>query len=245
MVKTGKRYRKVGDLDDERLNANTDFGGEDEELDEPREYRSARPDEEDEDIEEEEDEIDEDVRDLFAEAQQLDYGRGNLISKLRAYTDRTPKLTGGDLDASWEYADVGEEAVGGENPTPDQSVVDDMGEALGLTYEDDEELGAEDKLEQRDKEPWELNPESSEEFEGRIEAEFKRTRRVKPPTDAARQRVTAAHRTAAGKERRPGPRAKTAARANVRVTAPSRKDRTSARRTRGVPGKTRGSRRAA
>jgi len=58
---------------------------------------------------------------------------------------------------------VGEESVGGGNPTPDQDVVEELGEAVGLTYEDNEPLGGEAKLRSRDEHRWELNPASSEE----------------------------------------------------------------------------------
>lgn len=57
---------------------------------------------------------------------------------------------------------VGEESVGGGNPTPDQDVVEELGEAVGLTYEDNEPLGGEAKLHARDEHRWELNPASSE-----------------------------------------------------------------------------------
>jgi hypothetical protein len=56
----------------------------------------------------------------------------------------------------------GEEAVGGTTPTPDQDVVDDLGQALGVTYEDDEPLGGE-KIRERDRNRWELDPESPRE----------------------------------------------------------------------------------
>lgn len=108
-----------------------------------------------------EDEVDEEVKEIFEEAQELDYGSNDFVRKLQEYTDRSPLLTGGDPDASWDYADVGEETVGGENPTPDQSVVEEQGEALGLVYNDDEPLRTTDKLEKRDREPWDLNPASS------------------------------------------------------------------------------------
>ncbi len=100
-----------------------------------------------------EDKVDEEVSDIFDQAQDLAYGSSDFVRKLKSYTDRSPKLSGGDLDASWENSDVGEEAVGGENPTPDQSLVDEQGEALGITYNDDEPLHTTDKLEQRDREP--------------------------------------------------------------------------------------------
>src|SRR5262245_2687778 len=53
--------------------------------------------------------------------------------ELREYTASSPRLTGGDVDADWQRADsVGEEAPGGTVSTPDQSVVDDLGAALGV-----------------------------------------------------------------------------------------------------------------
>src|SRR5439155_479903 len=60
---------------------------------------------------------------------------------LKDYHDTSPRLTGGDPDADWERADhVGEEAVGGTVATPDQSVVDELGGALGVPRAPDEEL---------------------------------------------------------------------------------------------------------
>ena len=44
----------------------------------------------------------------------------------------TPAITGGDVDVDVEDAYfTGDEAPGGDNPTPDQDVVDDIGKALG------------------------------------------------------------------------------------------------------------------
>jgi hypothetical protein len=80
-------------------------------------------------------------------------------------------LSGGDIDAKWQEADVsGEETVGGTSPTPDQDVVDELGQALGITYEDDEPLRTEEKLLERDRNRWELDPESAEDAE-EVEAE--------------------------------------------------------------------------
>lgn len=83
------------------------------------------------------------------------------------YTGRTRILTGGDVDAGWEYADIGEETVGGSNPTPDQDIVDDLGEAVGVTYQDNEPLKFGDKLEERDQSRWELDPASSDDYQER------------------------------------------------------------------------------
>jgi len=123
---------------------------------------------------------------------------------LKNYTARSPKLTGGDLDASWEYADVGEEAVGGQNPTPDQSNVDDEGKAMGIEYDDDEPLDTNDKLERRDRAPWELDPRSSPGYRNRVKQEFgtakKRVTRNAPPP---RKSTTRAKRVHAASKNRP------------------------------------------
>ena len=90
----------------------------------------------------------------------------------RTITERERKgadaeLSGGDVDAAWERGDVGEEGVGGTVATPDQDVVDELGEAVGLVYEEGEPLHSEEKLEERDRTRWELNPASSEDYEER------------------------------------------------------------------------------
>jgi hypothetical protein len=59
----------------------------------------------------------------------------------RQYTQSSPRLTAGDLDADWRRADsVGEEAPGGTVATPDQNVVDEIGDALGVPRAPDEEF---------------------------------------------------------------------------------------------------------
>ena len=73
-------------------------------------------------------------------------------------------LAGGDIDAAWDEAAVGEETVGGTTPTPDQDIVDEIGRAVGVEYEDAEPLHTTEKLERRDEQRWELHPASSEDF---------------------------------------------------------------------------------
>jgi uncharacterized protein DUF6335 len=73
-------------------------------------------------------------------------------------------LTGGDIDAAWDQAASGEETVGGSNPTPDQDIVDEIGRAAGVNYEDAEPLDMTEKVERRDERRWELHPASSEDF---------------------------------------------------------------------------------
>ena len=95
-------------------------------------------------------------------------GRRHLQEALDDHTETSPALTGGDVDADWEdaYA-VGDEAPGGDNPTPDQDRVDDIGRALGVEYQDNEELKGSDKITERDRHRWELDPASSDDYRDR------------------------------------------------------------------------------
>jgi hypothetical protein len=109
--------------------------------------------------------VDEEVMQEFEEVADLgDAGSGMLARKLRNHHGMSPMLSGGDIDAAWEDADVGEESVGGDNPTPDQSVVEELGDAVGLHYRDDEPLHTEEKMLERDEHRWELDPASAEDF---------------------------------------------------------------------------------
>jgi hypothetical protein len=92
-------------------------------------------------------------------------GREELRQSLARHTETSPILTAGDVDARWDdaYA-VGDEAPGGDNPTPDQDRVDEIGKALGVVYEDNEELRGSDKVAERDKHRWELDPASSDDW---------------------------------------------------------------------------------
>ncbi len=92
-------------------------------------------------------------------------GHDDLVSKLSKHTETSPELTAGDVDAKWEEAyAIGDEAPGGDNPTPDQNRVDDIGKALGVTYQDDEELQGGDEILERDEKRWELDPASSDDW---------------------------------------------------------------------------------
>jgi hypothetical protein len=92
-------------------------------------------------------------------------GRSALQHAKKERTNTSPEMTGGDVDADWEdaYA-VGDEAPGGDNPTPDQDRVDDIGRAIGIEYADNEELKGADKVIERDKHRWELDPASAEDY---------------------------------------------------------------------------------
>ncbi len=92
-------------------------------------------------------------------------GREGMRGARLQHNETSPELTGGDVDASWEDAySTGDEAPGGDNPTPDQDRVDDIGKALGVQYEDSEELKAADKIIERDRHRWELDPASAEDY---------------------------------------------------------------------------------
>ena len=106
--------------------------------------------------------------DLDRSASAVRTGRQRLQDAREEHHETGPALTGGDVDADWEdaYA-VGDEAPGGDNPTPDQDRVDDIGKALGVEYQDNEELKASDKISERDKHRWELDPASSEDYRDR------------------------------------------------------------------------------
>jgi len=111
------------------------------------------------------------VLEEFVDAAKLTSGSQLLMKELREHHATSPGLSGGDIDAAWDQADVGEETVGGSSPTPDQDVVDQLGEAVGLTYEDNEPLDTEKKIAKRDDRRWELDPASSEGYAMRISHE--------------------------------------------------------------------------
>lgn len=94
-------------------------------------------------------------------------GRKAQDENLRRHADMGA-LSGGDADADMEGAYFsGDEAPGGDNPTPDQQDVEEMGHALGVDYQDAEELKGSPKVEARDKHRWELDPASSDDYKDR------------------------------------------------------------------------------
>jgi hypothetical protein len=85
--------------------------------------------------------VDPEVSQEFEEAKRAAGSGSSLLEqKLREYNAETPQLTAKDVDAQWERADAGDETVGGDNMTPDQSVVEDIGRAVGMTHDDAEPL---------------------------------------------------------------------------------------------------------
>ncbi len=106
--------------------------------------------------------------DLDRRASAARTGRAEMLQRQRKHTAASPTITGGDVDADWEQAYfVGDEAATGDNPTPDQSAVEDIGRAVGVDYEDTEELKSTPKIDRRDKKRWELDPASAEDYKER------------------------------------------------------------------------------
>ncbi len=87
-----------------------------------------------------------------------------LAQRLRNSTSSSPADAGGDLDAAWENAEgSGEESVSGDHALPDQSDVEENAHAVGVNFEDNQELDLHDQLERRDRHRFELDPRSKTE----------------------------------------------------------------------------------
>lgn len=84
-----------------------------------------------------------------------------LAQRLHNNTAASPADTGGDLDADWEDVNnAGSETFAGDNPTPDQSLVEENAKAIGVSFEDNEELDFLEKIEKRDRDRYELEEQS-------------------------------------------------------------------------------------
>lgn len=95
-------------------------------------------------------------------------GREELNERRRHDANMTPDITAGDVDVNVQDAYFsGDEAPGGDNQTPDQDVVEEIGRAMGVEYHDSEELQGGDELTKRDRRRWELDPASSEDYRDR------------------------------------------------------------------------------
>jgi hypothetical protein len=103
------------------------------------------------------------VIDDFNERQQMNDSYKDRVDFSREHTMLSPAESAGDVDADWEDAnESGDETLGGDSPTPDQDSIDDMGDAAGIHYQLDEPLNS-GKIEERDRNRWELNPASADE----------------------------------------------------------------------------------
>lgn len=95
-------------------------------------------------------------------------GSAKLAHRLKNDGLADPAVTGGDLDAQWEGAQFsGDESAVSSMSTPDNNVIDEIGQAMGVTYQDNEELKVGEKERSRDKTRWELDPASSDDYRDR------------------------------------------------------------------------------
>src|SRR2546430_2817579 len=84
-----------------------------------------------------------------------------LAQRLHNNTAASPQDAGGDIDAAWEDVnESGSETFAGDSPTPDQSMVEENARAIGISFEDNEELDFLDKIERRDRNRYELEEQS-------------------------------------------------------------------------------------
>ena len=82
---------------------------------------------------------------------------GELTEKLSEHHSASPADSGGDIDASWEEVNTsGGESVFGHNPTPDQSDVEENAHAMGIDFQDNEPLDFTEKMDQRDRDRFEM-----------------------------------------------------------------------------------------
>jgi hypothetical protein len=91
-------------------------------------------------------------------------GRRLVEREFEKYHSVGPELTAGDVDARWQEAeDSGAETPGGHVTTPDQDNVDEIGRAVGMEFQDNQELCApEEVLSRRDRRRWEMDKRSAD-----------------------------------------------------------------------------------
>lgn len=103
-----------------------------------------------------------------AKASAAETGQQMYHQRAKEHTEGGHALTGGDVDTDWNDAySSGEETPGGDMSTPDQDVVEEIGRALGVEYDDAEELKGAEKIEGRDRNRWEYDPASAEDYKDR------------------------------------------------------------------------------
>ena len=97
--------------------------------------------------------------DAAREDDLAEIGRRLIKREFEKYHAVSPEQTAGDVDASWQEAeDSGAETPGGHVTTPDQDNVDEIGRAVGMEFQDNQELRThEEILARRDRRRWELN----------------------------------------------------------------------------------------
>ena len=92
----------------------------------------------------------------------VEAGRKLMEREFEQYHSVSPELSAGDVDARWQEAeDSGAETPGGHVATPDQDNVDEIGRAVGIEFQDNQELNAPGEiLSRRDRRRWEMDKRS-------------------------------------------------------------------------------------
>jgi hypothetical protein len=107
----------------------------------------------------------EDKIDLEAEREDnlAEIGRRLMRREYEMYHAVSPELTAGDVDARWQEAeDSGSETPGGHVATPDQDNVDEIGRAVGMEFQDNQELRTPgEMISRRDRRRWEMDRRSA------------------------------------------------------------------------------------
>ncbi|MGE0133425.1 MAG: DUF6335 family protein [Blastocatellales bacterium] len=98
------------------------------------------------------------------EINQVETGHRMIEREREQYHSVSPELTACDVDAEWQEAeDSGAETPGGHVATPDQDNVDEIGRAVGMEFQDNQELRTHDEiLSKRDRRRWELDKRSAD-----------------------------------------------------------------------------------
>ncbi len=107
-----------------------------------------------------------DVQDIESEPNALpvgikdrNTGLGATVESASQHMASGQPTTGGDPDAMNEQAKVvGEEAIGGSTPTPDQNNIDDIADATGINITPEEPVEVINEMRQRDNDRFELDP---------------------------------------------------------------------------------------
>ena len=108
----------------------------------------------------------EDAEQILSDLVEQSYGIEPALSKLAASMPSASDVRGGDVDDNLYQAEVvGEEAVGGQTPTPDQNVTEQLLQAMGISSVDGEPVHTRETFEERDQVRWELDPLSSEDYQ--------------------------------------------------------------------------------
>ena len=95
-----------------------------------------------------------------------DTGFGHVVRLMRMPHLDNGNLSGGDPDDNWYQAEVvGEEAVGGDNPTPDQNVTEGLLQSMGIVSVDGRPVATVRNFGARDERRWELDPDSAEDHQ--------------------------------------------------------------------------------